>query len=184
MNNYDLLIQKLDQFIRKYYLNQVIRGLLYSVALIIGLFLAFSLLEHYFFFNTAVRKLIFFGFIGSSIFALGLLVFVPLFKYFKLGNRIDHEQAAQIIGNHFGDVQDKLLNILQLKKQGSSSTSVELINASINQKSESIKLVPFKSAIDLSTNKKYLKYALPPTMLLLFLLFAAPSLIKDSTHRI
>jgi len=183
-NNYELLIQKLDQFIRKYYLNQVIRGFLYSFALIVGLFILFSLLEHQFYFNTGVRKLIFFGFIATSGFAVVLLILVPLFKYFKLGNRIKHEQAAHIIGNHFGKVQDKLLNILQLKKQGAENQSVELINASINQKSESIKLVPFKSAIDLASNRRYLKYALPPALLLIFLLTAAPSLIKDSTHRL
>ena len=29
-NNYQLLINKLDQFIRKFYINQLIRGVLYS----------------------------------------------------------------------------------------------------------------------------------------------------------
>ena len=184
MSNYDLLIQKLDQFIRKYYLNQLIRGVLYSSAVIIGLFLAFTLLEHEFFFETGVRKVFFYGFIGVSLAALSYWVLLPLSHYFKLGKIIDHEQAAHIIGQHFNSVQDKLLNILQLKKQGTQMGSAELINASIEQKTESIKLVPFKSAIDLKKNRQYLKYALPPAMALLVMLFAAPSLIKDSTHRI
>jgi len=183
-SNYDLLINKLDQFTRKFYLNQIIRGLLYSVAIIVAVFILFSVLEHFLYFEKSVRKLIFFGFIGSSVVILGLFVFKPLLNYFQLGSRISHEKAALIIGDHFTDVKDKLLNILQLKKQGESGMSKELISASINQKSEEIKLVPFKSAIDLGNNKKYLRYALPPAMLLLVLLFAAPSLIKDSTHRI
>ena len=37
-DNYTLLIQKLDQFTRKYYINQVIRGVLYSTGLILLLF--------------------------------------------------------------------------------------------------------------------------------------------------
>ena len=37
-DNYRLLIQKLDHFIRKYYANQIIRGTLYSVALVWALF--------------------------------------------------------------------------------------------------------------------------------------------------
>ncbi len=182
--NYDLLIDKLDQFTRKFYLNQIIRGLLYSVAILVAVFILFSVLEHYLYFDKNVRKLIFFGFIISSLSVLGLFVFKPLLNYFKLGSRISHEKAALIIGDHFTDVKDKLLNVLQLKKQSESSANLDLISASIDQKSEEIKLVPFKSAIDLGGNKRYLRYALPPALALLVILFAAPSLIKDSTHRI
>ncbi len=186
VSNYNLLIQKLDQFIRKFYLNQIIRGSLYTAALLIGLFITFNLLESQFYFDTGVRKVLFFGFIAISITSVGYWIALPLLKYFKLGNQIDHEQAASIIGDHFSTVKDKLLNILQLQKQNeeTSDASKQLITASINQKTESIKLVPFKAAIDLSKNRQYLKYALPPAMLLLVMLLAAPSLITDSTHRI
>ena len=79
----------------------------------------------------------------------------PLAQYYKLGKVISHEQAATIIGNHFGNIQDKLLNILQLKKQASSQDgSVDLLLAGIEQKTKEIDLVPFKGAIDLSKNKK------------------------------
>jgi hypothetical protein len=108
----------------------------------------------------------------------------PLTKFFSLGQGISHEQAASIIGEHFSDVQDKLLNILQLRKNAVSSDQSDLIIASINQKAEEIKFVPFKKAIDLNKNRKYLRYALPPLLLLLFILFASPSLITDSTYRI
>ena len=184
MSNYDHLINKLDQFIRKFYLNQLIRGVLYSIASILGLFLVFSLLENQFYFDTTIRKLIFFGFIGVSGFILFLFVVTPLLKYFKLGKQIDNEKAANIIGNHFSDVKDKLLNILQLKKQSEGYASQDLINASINQKTESIKLVPFKAAIDLNGNRKYLKYAMPPALVLLGIMLASPGTITDPTHRL
>jgi len=175
LSNYDHLINKLDQFIRKFYLNQLIRGALYSVASVLG---------YQFYFDSSIRKLIFFGFIGVSGFIVSLFIITPLLKYFKLGKQINHDKAANIIGEHFSDVNDKLLNVLQLKRQNSGSTSQDLINASINQKTESIKLVPFKSAIDLSGNKKYLKYALPPAMILLGIMLASPTLITKSTHRL
>jgi hypothetical protein len=104
--------------------------------------------------------------------------------YFHLGKVISHEQAANIIGNHFADVKDKLLNILQLRHQADSAQNRDLILASINQKSEEIKPVPFKGAIDLSQNRRYMRYVLPPLLLLIVLLFAAPSLITDSTARL
>ena len=185
MSSYDLLIQRLDQFIRKFYLNKVIRGTLYSIGLILALFLVFSLLEYQFYFERTVRKIMYLSFIGVSFVALVFLVFNPLLKYFSLGSRISHTQAADIIGNHFANVKDKLLNILQLKNQsGGSKINSDLIEASIEQKTDGLKLVPFKTAIDLSYNKKYAKFALPPFLILLGLLFGAPSLIKDSTHRI
>jgi len=183
-DNYRLLIEKLDQFIRKYYINQLIRGSLYSVALILVLFLGLNFLEHYFYFHAGTRKVLFYSFIGVSTLSLGYLVVLPLLHYFRLGSVISHERAAAIVGDHFSGVKDKLLNVLQLHQQADQVDQKDLILASIDQKSEEIKPVPFKAAINLAQNKKYLRYALPPLMLLIVLLFAAPSLIKDSTARL
>jgi hypothetical protein len=183
-NNYQLLVEKLDQFIRKFYVNKLIRGGLYSLGLILLLFVSMNVLEYYYYFNSGIRKLLFFSFIGVSVAALSYWVFWPLAQYFRLGSIISREQAATIIGQHFTDVKDKLLNILQLKDQADQVSNRDLILASINQKSEEIKIVPFKKAIDLSQNRKYLKYALPPLLLLLIILFAAPSIIKDGTNRL
>lgn len=181
--NYNNLIARLDQFIRKYYINKAIKGSLLCIAVCLALFMIYGLFESQFYFSQGVRKFFFFSFIISAIGMLGYWVVNPLVRYFRLGSVISHEQAAQILGDHFDDMGDKLLNILQLKKSNNSD-QLALINASIEQKSEAIRLVPFKNAIDLSKNKKYLKYALPPVLSLIFILFAAPSLITDSTYRI
>ena len=182
--NYQLLIEKLDHFIRKFYLNKTIRGALYSIGFILLFFLLITTLEHYFYFEKNPRKLLFFSFLVGSFAALAFWVVNPFLRYFKLGKVISHEQAAQIIGDHFGNVKDKLLNILQLKKQAESHSDNSLLLASIDQKSEDIKIVPFRSAINLQNNRKYLKYSLPPLLILLVLLFAAPSVITNSTHRL
>ena len=126
----------------------------------------------------------FISFLGASTLSLLYWVITPLSKFFRLGKTISHDQAASIIGTHFSNVEDKLINILQLKRQADTASNTELILASVNQKSDSIKLVPFKNAIDLKSNRKYLKYALPPFLLFLAILFGAPSIIKDSTFRI
>ena len=183
MTNYQLLIKKLDQFIRKYYINQLIRGSLYTIALIVILFMGMSFLEQEYYFSAATRKNMFLAFLGISGIALLVWVLLPLMRYFRLGKIISHEKAAAIIGSHFENVQDKLLNVLQLKHQADETNNAALILASVNQKSEEIKLVPFKKAIDLSKNKRYLPYALPPLLLFLVLLFAAPS-FKDSSSRL
>ncbi|MFT5997728.1 MAG: hypothetical protein ACI81P_000173 [Neolewinella sp.] len=183
-NHYDQLIQKLDSFTRKYYLNSVIRGLLYTTGLVLASFLLVSLLESQFYFETGTRKMMFYGFLGLSLLALGGWVLLPLAHYFRLGEVISHEKAADMIGNHFTNVKDKLLNVLQLRQQASAGADTSLVLASIDQKASDISPVPFRSAIDLSKNRQYLKYALPPLLLLVVILFAAPSLITDGTNRL
>ena len=188
---YSALIQRLDQFIRKYYLNQVIRGSLYTLGAVGLAFLAVSLLEANFFFDKSGRKALFYGFIAFSLICAGVWVILPATHYFRLGSVISHDRAAAIIGDHFGNVKDKLLNLLQLGREAqlsdtalTSSTSTELLLASISQKSEELQPVPFRRAIDLGENRKYLRYALPPLLLLIVLLVAAPTLITDSTSRL
>ncbi len=184
MNNYDLLIARLDEFIRKYYLNQLLRGLIYTSALLLALFLAVTFLEFYLFLPTIGRKILFFGYLGFAGFVAFRLVVLPALSYARLGKVISHEQAAKIIGTHFTNVEDKLLNILQLKKQSESITDASLINASISQKIETLKPVPFSTAIDLRNNRKYLKYLAVPILALVVILFAAPSIITDGTTRL
>lgn len=185
-SNYQSLIEKIDQFTRKYYMNNLIRGSLYSIAVLLAAFISFSLLESYYFSATTssmqLRKILFYSFIGISAVTLGALVFRPLLQYFKLGAVISHEQAATIIGRHFGNVKDKLLNVLQLKEQMNYSDSA-LVEASINQKIQTLKPVPFAAAIDLKENKRYLRYALPPLLLLLLLLFSS-NILEESAGRI
>jgi len=164
-DNYSLLIEKLDAFIRRFYINQLLRGALYTVGAVLGLFVLLNVLEYYFYFSTGVRSVMFWSFIALSGASLYRWVALPLMHYFHLGKVISHEQAALIIGDHFADVKDKLLNILQLKQQSNNAIYAELITASINQKSNEIRLVPFQAAIDLAKNRKYLRYALPPVLL-------------------
>jgi hypothetical protein len=182
--HYDRLLSKLDAFIRKYYLNKAIRGALYALGLVLLLFLLVSLLESQFYFAPGTRQLLGYGFLLASLLAVGIWVGVPLCRYFRLGQTLSHEQAAAIIGRHFGNVQDKLLNVLQLRRQAGDERSNALVLASIDQKAAEISPVPFRSAIDLRHNRRYLKYALPPLLVLVFLLVAAPSLIRDSTSRL
>ena len=63
--SYQQLIQKLDEFIRKYYINQLIRGSLYTFGLVLAIFLAFNALEYYFYFSTGVRKVFYYSFLSN-----------------------------------------------------------------------------------------------------------------------
>ena len=184
-SDYDLLIEKLDAFTRKYYKDQLIRGALYSVGLVVLLFLSASIGEYFGRFGTTARTVLFWGLLAAILTVIVRFVAIPLFKLFRLGKVIGHDEAAAIVGRHFGEVKDKLLNTLQLREQANSNfVQRELIEASIAQRSRELSPVPFAAAIDLSKNSRYLRYALPPVAALLVLLFAAPSLITEPTKRI
>src|SRR5690242_410784 len=115
MENYNTLIIKLDEFIRKYYKNQLIRGALYSVAAVLAFFLGIVLLEYFGHFGTAVRTVFFYSFLTVNAAILYKLVVLPLIHLNRMGKIITYEEASQIIGRHFTNVNDKLLNTLQLK---------------------------------------------------------------------
>lgn len=180
----NILINKLDEFIRKYYKNQLIKGVLYSSGLLVSAFLVVVLLEYLGEFSIAVRSILFYSFLATSIFVLVKYIAVPLLKLKRYGKTISYEEAAAIIGTHFGNVQDKLLNVLQLQNEKALSGSDELLVAGINQKINELKPVPFSSAINIADNKKYLKYALPPLFLTIGIAVIWPNIISKSTARL
>ncbi|MQP23951.1 hypothetical protein GFJ94_02595 [Flavobacterium sp. LMO8] len=105
-----------------------------------------------------------------------------MFKLFKLQQGINYEQASEIIGNHFSEVQDKLLNFLQLANQSQTS---ELLAASIEQKAASLQPIPFSNAVNFAKNKKFLPYAIMPILLLiLFFVTGNSEIISNSFARV
>lgn len=187
MNNYQVLIDKLDEFIRKYYKNKLIKGSIYFTGLFLLFYLLVAVFEYYGNFGTAVRTSLFYFLVLSAFGILLRWILIPLFKLYKLGNTITHEQASEIIGKHFSGVKDKLLNTLQLQalqQNQETGISLSLLEAGINQKIQELKPIPFTSAIDFSQNKKYLKFALVPIFILLILLVFSPGIITEATNRL
>lgn len=184
MNSYDQLIQRLEAFIKKYYLSKILQGSLLFVAGIVSLYLLLSIGEFTFYFSSIAKWILISASALLTGFALINWIVLPFSKYLKIGKTLSHEEAARIIGVHFENVQDKLLNILQLKNEIHASGSPELVQASIEQKTKQINWVPFASAIDLRENKRFLKYALPPLLLLTFIWLAAPHILTESNARL
>ena len=183
--NYALLIDKINLFIRKYYFNNFLRGLIFLGAGIFSAYVIITLCEYFGNFNTLFRTLLFYAFIFLNIGLIGWLILPPLLSYLKLGKSLTHDQASEIIGKHFNDVSDKLLNTLQLKKQAvNDERRRALLEASIDQRIEALKPVSFPSAINFKENSKYLKWAMFPAGLICIIAFAAPSVLTESTKRL
>lgn len=184
MVNYEWLISRLDAFIRKYYANQVIRGTLIFLICLLCYILTVSVGEYYLYLSPAVKITIVSLFVVAGLSALVVWIAIPLLKMARLGKVISHEQAAAIVGRHFPEISDRLLNILQLRRQADSVASSELIEAGINQKISQISVVPITRAVDLSKNKKYIPYLLPLVLVGIFIVFAAPNVFRDASSRL
>jgi hypothetical protein len=174
------LIQKLDEFIRRYYYNRLLRGLIFFVAGGVSAFLLAAVLEYFGEFGTDVRKWLFFGFLGFSLFIFVRFVAIPLLSLYRIGPQIDYRTASGIIGSHFPEVSDKLLNTLQMNQMLESGENSSLLRASIEQRMEQLKPIPFVNAINLKENLRYLKYAAVPLILFLVVLFLAPGFTNSS----
>ncbi len=183
MSNYDWLISRLDAFIRKYYINQLLRGSLVLLICVLLYVLTISVGEYYLYMPVWAKVTVVSLFIVLGLVAFIIWIAIPFSKMAKLGRVISHEQAAVIVGAHFPEISDKLLNILQLKNSYEGG-SRQLIEASIDQKAAQISVVPITSAVDLSKNKKYLRYLLPLLLIGVFILVAAPNVFKDASARL
>ncbi len=183
--NYLYLISKIDEFIRKYYLNKVIKGVIYLSSTLFASYILVTGAEYFGNFNEVIRSVLFYSFLLLNIFILLRSVLLPLSSYYKLGSTISHEHAAEIIGKHFAHIQDKLLNTLQLKKLADENPEQRaLIEAGVNQKIGELSPIPFTSAIKISRNRKYLRYALPPLFIIIMISITAPVIFSEGTERI
>lgn len=177
-----LIYQKLEDFIRKYYTNALVRGMLLFTGLGLLYFLFTLFVEYFLWLQPGARTVLFWVFVGVEVFLLSRYILFPLFKLFKLQKGIDYAQASQIIGNHFHEVGDKLTNFLQLANDSKTS---ELLLASIEQKAANLQPIPFSKAIDFSANKKYIPLALIPVLLVLFFMVSGRSeVLTQSLNRV
>jgi len=185
MKEQHILIQKLDQFIRRYYSNQLMRGALLTVGVLTISYLMIIILENLVRFNSGVRTTLFYLYLFIAVTAFAVWILLPLARLLKIGKTLTHEKAARIIGKYFAEIEDKLLNALQLiQRQEKENIDTGLLVASIDQKIKNLRVFRFKRVINYRKNLKYLKLAIPPVFLIVLALLLSPRLISEPTKRI
>ena len=183
MSERSVLIEKLEEFISKYYKNLLLKGGIYFVSVFLLFFILFSTIEYFGQFNTSVRAGLFWSFSLINALVFWKWVAIPLKGLYRLGKSLSHYDAAKIIGEHFSSVEDKLINLLQLQELSSKDNA--LIEASIEQKIKWLKPIPFSTAINLKANTVYLKHAIVPIgILCLLFLSGNKEVVVDSSARI
>lgn len=177
------LFSKLNNYIKKYYLNELIKGGIYSIFVLSFFFLLFSLIEYFSHSGVRSRTTFFWLYILVNLVIFGKFIVHPLLQLLKLSGRLTYKQVAKILGDHFADIDDKLINILELSSISNYDNA--LIVASIEQKIKTIRPINFNSAINFKNNKKHLKWAgIPIVIILLFFISGKQYILTESSARI
>ena len=159
MNAFLNIEQKLSFFYKKYYTNELIKGSLMFSLLGVLYFIFTIYIEYFLWLQPTYRTILFWFFIMIEVFLFFKFIITPIFQLIKFKKGINEFESSKIIGDHFPEVQDKLLNILQLKNEQKETA---LILASIQQKSLELQPIQFTKAVDFKKNVVYLKYLMFP----------------------
>ncbi len=179
---YDVLIHKIDGFIRRFYLNKVVRGSIYAVGCMLGMYLVIFSWIYFSHPGAVIKTIVFFLFVAVSIALIYLWMLRPLLSLVRLGKHLSTEEAAQLIGQHFSGVKDKLLNTLQLKRLADlEPANNRLVVAGITQRINELRPVPFSTAVRMRDNRKYLKYLLFPALAIVLIAIVAPAMLREGT---
>ncbi len=159
MDHYQHIHDKLKNFIKKYYTNEIIKGAIFFLFFGILYLFVTLFIEYFLWLEPMARTILFWIFICIEFLFLFRFILIPLFKLLGVRKGISDVAASKIIGTHFKEVDDKLLNIIQLK---STKQHNELLEAGIEQKSKDLTPIRFKGAIIFKKNFVHLKYLLIP----------------------
>ncbi len=179
-----LLIDKIERFTRKFYVNRLLQGVLIGAALWIVFYLLLNTLEFFSWFSSKIRLALLLVFVLGSLAVLVVYFLVPLVNLFRFRKKMSIEQAALLIGRFFPDIQDKLLNTVQLSQELDNAPTNGLLVAAIDQRTAQLSPVRFTDAVDLRANLKYLWVALGLFLLLLALILFIPRFAVQPAQRI
>ncbi len=181
-----ILLRKIDRFIRRFYANQLLKGLILFGASLFILSLLFIALEYFGYFPTSVRFSLFYAFIIFNGFVLIKFVILPLLGMIRIGKRISPAQAARLLGKYYPDeIHDKITNVIQLKEYlDKNPANAEIIMAGIDQKARQTSIIPFHKAIPLHGNLRFIPYVLVPLIIIAGVYLMQPATLLEPAHRI
>jgi len=184
-DGYYILLEKLENFIKRYYRFKILKGLLLSISIVFLLIIIGSTVEYYNYTSIFFRTILFYFSLIFFLTIIGYYIIVPALSLFKIGKRLSFKQSAKIISNHFKDVDDNLINTIELGQDiKKNHNETDLLIASIEQRTTLLNPIPFKVAISLKNLKRPFVYFLGSSLIILLILSFAPGIFKDGTYRI
>ena len=118
MGDFKFIQVKLEQFIKRFYGNELLKGSILFLAIGLLYFIFTLFVEYMLWLNPLARTILFWVFVIVEVALFVKFIVNPISKLFKLRKGINYVDASHIIGNHFPEVNDKLLNMFQLNESG------------------------------------------------------------------
>ena len=179
-----VLKDKIESFIKKFYLNRLIQGALIGSVILIASFLIFNGIEYFSWSSAKVRLILFISL--AFIFSIITIFYfiIPIINLIRFRKKMSDKEAAVLIGNHFPDIKDKLLNTLQLAEDVNINSENELLLATIEQRTKNLQPIKFSDAVNLKENYKYLKIFGLAFIILIALIIFFPDFSQKPVERI
>ena len=179
-----ILVKKIESFIKKFYLNKLIQGALIGTVMLILFFLIFNGIEYFSWFPAKTRLILFIT--ATAVFSIIFIFYfiIPSINLIRFRKKMSDKEAAVIIGKFFPEIKDKLLNTLQLTDEINNNSDNELLLATIEQRTKNLQTFKFSDAVNLKENYKYLKiFGISSTLLIVLIIFF-PDFSQKPTERI
>ena len=177
-------MDKIESFIKKFYLNKLIHGALIGSVILIILFLIFNGIEYFSWFSSKIRFILLIT--SIAIFSIIFIFYfiIPSINLIRFRKKMSDKEAAILIGKFFPEIKDKLLNTLQLTDEINNNSDNELLLATIEQRTKNLQTFKFSEAVNLKENYKYLKIFGIASIILILLFLFFPDFSQKPAERI
>ncbi len=185
--NVDFLKSRLRAFKRRYYLYRALGGLIEAVVVSVVWIMIVAAVAYFYPMARLGRGVLFYGSVVGLVLVWLWRVGVPLMRALTLRRVMSDEAAAALIGAHFPEVKDRLLNVLQLEQLAddpSAEAQRRWIAAAVAQKAKQLRPVPFQAAVKFRRLRRYLRYAVPAFAAVGLVAAIAPSVLSEGAERV
>ncbi len=183
-DNFKILVHKLNKFRKRYYLFKLLRGTLLTLVLSLVIYFVVSIIEYYSYLPPDVRLVEFYALIIFLVVIVFTYMFLPFLKLIRITKQISYPKLNSIIVNHFPEIKDKLLNIIELANSDDSQYSKEILWASIDQKINEIKVFDIKHAVNFKHLRYFLLYFLTSAVVIISVAVYKTPVLTESNYRI
>ncbi len=181
MKQIDKITKKLSEFRKKYHLNELIKGMLLLCLIASVYFILILLLEKSLWLSSGFRTFLFWC---SIVLVSGVIIrfiIIPIIKMTSDRYKISTSNASKIIGDHFPEISDQLINLLQFETNNQS----DLVLAAIDERAKNLSPFSFSSAIDFGKTLKFSKWlAIPVVLFILSVLIYGINWFQSPLERV
>jgi len=182
--NYKQFVDKLNLYISKFYLYQLIRGLLLFILVFVAYYSFVTALEYFNYFNPTVKLLIVVVTLFFTAFIFIFFLLIPAIKLLGAGKRLTYYDVSSQLSKTYPEIKDKLINIVELENETTSIYSNELKKASIDQKINELNIFKFSESIKFKDLKVLFIIFLSVLILFIGAFSFSPDFFKESSVRL